>query len=69
GQKIERAEAMTADMERDLRAGQDLLARLIRIVGVTGNEKAPVAPDAKIVAAAAQAFAKRTESRLGGLAA
>ncbi|HTQ84047.1 MAG TPA: DUF6468 domain-containing protein, partial [Pseudolabrys sp.] len=46
GQKIERAEAMTADMERDLRAGQDLLARLIRIVGVTGNEKAPVAPDA-----------------------
>ena len=69
GQKIERAEAMTADMERDLRAGQDLLARLVRIVGVTGNEKAPVAPDAKIVAAAAQAFAKRTESRLGGLAA
>jgi len=69
GQKIERAEAMTADMERDLRAGQDLLARLIRIVGVTSNEKAPVAPDAKIVAAAAQAFAKRTESRLGGLAA
>ncbi len=68
GQKLERAEAMTADMERELRAGEDLLTRLIRIVGVS-KDKTAAAPDAKLVAAAAQAFAKRTESRLGGLAA
>ena len=69
GQKLDRAEAMTADMERQLRAGEELMAKLIRIVGVSANDKAQPAPDAKVVAAAAQAFAKRTESRLGGLAA
>jgi hypothetical protein len=67
-QKLERAEVMTVEMERELRAGEDLLARLISIVGVS-KDKTAAAPDAKLVAAAAQAFAKRTESRLGGLAA
>ena len=46
----------------------DLLRRLIKIVGVS-KDKTTAAPDAKLVAAAAEAFAKRTESRLGGLAA
>ncbi len=68
GQKLERAETMSADMEQRLRAGEELLTRLIRIIGVSKDKTVP-APDAKIVAAAAQAFAKRTESRLGGLAA
>jgi hypothetical protein len=68
GQKLERAETVSADMEQRLRAGEDLLTRLIRIIGVSTGKTVP-APDAKIVAAAAQAFAKRTESRLGGLAA
>jgi hypothetical protein len=68
GQKLERAEAVSADMEQRLRAGEELLTRLIRIIGVSKDKTVP-APDAKIVAAAAQAFAKRTESRLGGLAA
>ena len=68
GQKLERAEAVSVDIEQGLQSGADLLAKLIRIVGVSKDKPAP-APDAKVVAAAAQAFAKRTESRRGGLAA
>jgi len=67
-QKLERAENLTADIDRKLFAGDDLLRRLIKIVGVSKDKTAP-APDARLVAAAAEAFAKRTESRLGGLAA
>ncbi len=68
GQKLERAEALAADIDQKLAAGNDLLMRLVKIVGASKEKTAP-APDAKIVAAAAEAFAKRTESRLGGLAA
>jgi hypothetical protein len=68
GLKLKRGEDMAVDMEKQLRAGEDLMARLVRIVGVS-KDKTPVPPDAKLVAAAAEAFAKRTESRLGGLAA
>ena len=67
-QKLERAENLAADIDRKLFAGDDLLKRLIKIVGVSKDKTAP-APDARLVAAAADAFAKRTESRLGGLAA
>ena len=67
-QKLDRAENLTADIDRKLFAGDDLLKRLIKIVGVSKDKSAP-APDARLVAAAAEAFAKRTESRLGGLAA
>ena len=67
-QKLSRAEQLTADMDQKLAAGDDLLKRLIKIVGVSKDKPAP-APDARLVAAAAEAFAKRTESRLGGLAA
>jgi len=68
GQKLDRAENLAADIEQKLAAGDDLLKRLIKIVGVS-KDKTAVAPDARLVAAAAEAFAKRTESRLGGLAA
>jgi hypothetical protein len=67
-QKLERAEALTADIDQKLFAGDDLLKRLIKIVGVS-KDKTAAAPDARLVAAAAEAFAKRTESRLGSLAA
>ena len=67
-QKLARSESLAAEIEKQLRAGDELLARLMRIVGVS-KDKAMPAPDAKVVAAAAEAFAKRTESRLGGLAA
>jgi hypothetical protein len=68
GQKLDRAESLAADIDQKLAAGDDLLKRLIKIVGVS-KDKTVVAPDARLVAAAAEAFAKRTESRLGGLAA
>jgi hypothetical protein len=68
GQKLERAEVVSVDLEQGLQSGADLLAKLIRILGISKDKPAP-APDAKVVAAAAQAFAKRTESRRGGLAA
>jgi len=68
GQKLARGEDLAAEIENQVRAGDELLARLMRIVGVSKDKMAP-APDAKVVAAAAEAFAKRTESRLGGLAA
>jgi hypothetical protein len=72
--RLQRAETLTADIERQLTAGEDLLARLTRIAGAARPPSEPVAaPDAKSVAAAAQAFAERANARLrgqsGGLAA
>jgi Domain of unknown function (DUF6468) len=66
--KLERAENLSTEIDHKLVAGDDLLKRLIKIVGVQ-KDKTQVAPDARLVAAAAEAFAKRTESRLGGIAA
>ncbi len=70
GARLQRAENVTADLERQLEAGEDLLARLTRIANAArpAPEPAP-APDAKAVAAAAQAFAERARARLRGLAA
>jgi len=47
-----------------------LLGKITRIAGLgrAADEAAPT-PDAKAVAAAAQAFAERTRARLSGLAA
>jgi len=64
-QRLERTEQVSADIERQLQAGEDLLHRITRIAGAArmADEPSPV-PDAKAVAAAAQAFAERTRSRL-----
>ena len=70
GERLQRAESLSADIERQLDAGEDLLERLIRIAGAARPADEPAAtPDAKAVAAAAQAFAERTRARLRGLAA
>jgi hypothetical protein len=69
-------ENLSGDIERQLAAGEELLAKLIRITGA-GNietrapapEPGPERPDARSVAAAAQAFAERTKARLTSLAA
>ena len=70
GGRLERMERLTSELDEQLAAGEDLLARLTRIAGVS---KAPAqlepVPDAKAVAAAAQAFAERARARLSGLAA
>ena len=66
-QRLDRSEQLSADIERQLKAGDELLAKLTRIVGAgrMAEPRAP-APDAKAVAAAAQAFAERTRVRLAG---
>ena len=68
--RLQQAEGLTADIERQIGAGEELLARLARIAGAARPANAPAAaPDAKAVAAAAQAFAERANARLRSLAA
>ena len=70
GERLQRVESLSADLERQLAAGEHLLARLTRIAGAARPADAQAAvPDAKAVAVAAQAFAERARSRLRGLAA
>jgi hypothetical protein len=67
--RMDRSGQLSADIEHQLKAGEELLARLTRIVGVAAPTAQPAVPDAKAVAAAAQAFAERTSARTRGLAA
>lgn len=73
GQRLQRVETFSADLERQLTAGEQLMARLVRIAGAARSaqeEQSPAgAPDAKAIAAAAQAFAERARARVRGLAA
>lgn len=78
GPRLGRSEQISADIARQVAAGEQLLARLMRIVGASRTESEPevapeaeaAAPGAKAVAAAAQAFAERARARMmGGLAA
>jgi hypothetical protein len=69
-QKLERGEAVAAELDLHLSAGNQLLARLVRIAGVTRPVgESPAVQDAKAVAAAAQAFADRARTRLSDQAA
>ena len=67
--RLDRSAQLSADIEQQLKAGEELLARLTRIVNIgrPAGEPAPT-PDAHAVAAAAQAFAERTRVRMSGLA-
>jgi len=69
-ERLQGAEQLSADIERQLTAGEGLLSRLTRIaVAARPADEPAYVPDAKAVAAAAQAFAERTRARMGGLAA
>jgi hypothetical protein len=69
-ERLQRVEGLSAELERQLGAGDELLSKLSRIVKFARAPEQPAAvPDARAVAAAAQAFAERTRARLGGLAA
>ena len=69
-QKLERGEVLAAELDLHLSAGNQLLARLVRIAGVTRPVgESPALQDAKAVAAAAQAFADRARTRLSDQAA
>lgn len=69
-ERLERGERLSADLDVHLKAGDVLLARLMRIAGLSRpSAEPPALQKANAVAAAAQAFADRTRSRLGGHAA
>lgn len=71
GERMRAAEALSAGMGRQLKAGELLLAELIRS-GIAPRLHAPLPasfPDPKAVVAAAQAFADRARERVSGLAA
>ena len=68
--RLDRGELLAAELDLHLTAGNQLLARLVRIAGVSRPAgEAPAVQDAKAVAAAAQAFADRTRSRVSNHAA
>ena len=81
GERLRTAERFSADMERQLMAGEEVLHRLVRIVGASRPEPAavepvpppapaaPPMPDPHAMVAAAQAFAERARLRVGGRAA
>lgn len=68
-ERLARTERISADFDHQLKAGQELLTKITRITGAAraaAPVEEPAVPDAKAVAAAAQAFAERTRSRLSG---
>ena len=67
--RLGEAERTGAEIETHLAAGRDLLGRLARITGAAKSAELTAAPDAREVAAAAQAFAAKTRARTTGLAA
>ncbi|HEX5507398.1 MAG TPA: DUF6468 domain-containing protein [Pseudolabrys sp.] len=74
-ERLESAERISGDIERQVAAGEELLARFARLVAaarhseLTPAEQTPAPADAKSVAAAAEAFAARRRARFSGLAA
>ena len=68
--RLQRVEGLSAALGHQLGTGEELLSKLSRIVEFTRAAEQPAAvPDARAVAAAAQAFAERARARLGGFAA
>jgi hypothetical protein len=70
--RIQKSEQLAADIDKQMKAGEQLLSKLARIAAAARPAEpapAPAAPDAKAVAAAAQAFTERARARLSGLAA
>jgi hypothetical protein len=73
GERLRTADHRCAELSQQIKAGDVLIKRLSRIVAAArpaeGNSEPVAAPDPKVVAAAAQAFAERARTRLGSLAA
>lgn len=69
-ERLQRSEAVSAEIEIQLKAGEQLLTRITRIATAvqpaSASPEAPPALDAQSVAAAAQAFAERSRARLNG---
>ena len=60
------ADRVSQQFDENLIAGRDLLAKIARITGVSKQIELTEAPDAREVAAAAQAFANRARARASG---
>jgi hypothetical protein len=71
GERLNRAETMTGELDRRLASGKDVLHRLSQIVvaGRPPHERPAPANEAKSVAVAAQAFAEKLRTKVHGLAA
>ena len=68
-ERLQRSETVSAEIEVQLKAGEQLLARITRIAHAAQPAAEPQsAPDAQSVAAAAAAFAERSRARLNGQA-
>ena len=61
--RLAEAERVSQQFEQQLTAGRDLLAKIARITGASRQTELTEAPDAREVAAAAQAFADRARAR------
>ncbi len=71
GERLTRAERVTADLDRKLLACKQVVGHLSQIApaGRRSEELSPPAQDARAIAAAAQAFAERLRNKVFGLAA
>ena len=69
-ERLSRVEQVSTELDEKLAAGEELLVRIGRIANAArGTVEQPAVPDAKAVAAAAQALAARAQARLSGRAA
>jgi hypothetical protein len=68
GVRMSGAERVSAELDRRLKAGDDILSRLSQIAMAT-RTAAPPLPDSRATLAAANAFAERARTRSSGLAA
>ena len=74
GERLKAAEFASADLARQIAAGEHVLGKVAQIVNVarpaeSAPAAAPIAPDARATVAAAQAFAARARLRTKGAAA
>jgi Domain of unknown function (DUF6468) len=70
GEKLRNAERLSADIGRQIEAGEDVCKRLAQIVtAARPGSAAPIGPDPQATVKAAQAFAARARNRSHGVAA
>src|SRR6187549_2169978 len=62
--RLAETDRVSQNLEQQLVAGRDLLAKIARITGASKQTELTEAPDAREVAAAAQAFADRARARV-----
>jgi hypothetical protein len=69
GERLRTADRLAVDLEQHIASGEAICDRISRIVEAARPLQATGAPDARAVAAAAQAFADRARARRNGVAA